>query len=142
MSNQPLDKELDPTPLVNAIIEKTKAGRLKWEATANPSTFIASVGGNTTLRIQLETTDEVRYEQVGPVSNPPNRIIIPETLDRRVREVQVPVLSLLDDKGRTLWEISNRDVMGNLDPLFRLARRMGNKLDERMEALMEVVQKL
>ena len=123
MSNQPLEKDLDPTPLVNAIIEKTKAGRLKWEATASPNTLIASVGGNTTLKIYLEIA--TRLDTLGISA-----------------QIEVPVLSLLDDKGRTLWEISNRDVKGNLDPLFRLARRMGNKLDERMEALMEVVQKL
>ena len=123
MSTQPFDKDLDPTPLVNAIAEKTKAGRLKWEATVNPNTFITSLGGHTTLKIYLETSP--RLDTLG--------VAVP---------LETPVLSLLDEKGRTLWEISNRDVKGDLWPLFRLAQRMGNKLDERIEALMEVVQKL
>lgn len=123
MKNELLDRELDPTPLVNAIIEKTRAGKLKWEATALPNTFIASVGGNTTLKIYLEPT--LRLDAIG-----------------KANEIPLPTLSLLDEKGKTLWEISSREVKGDLWALFRLAQRIGNRLDERMENLMEVVQKL
>jgi len=86
MSSQALDKDLDPTPLLNTIVEKTKAGKLKWEATVNEDVFIASVGGNTTLRIFLETTKDIHPAtgQYGPV--------------------EAPVLRLLDDQGKTLWE--------------------------------------
>ncbi len=116
MSSQPLNKELDATPLVNTILEKTKAGKLKWEATAIGDVFIASLGGNTTLKIKLVTYEGEDYDQ--------------------------PELCLLDDKGKTDWEISNSQVKGGLWPLFNLARRIGNKVDEKMETLMEVLQKL
>ena len=123
MSSQPLDKNLDPSPLVAAILEKSKAGRLKWEATADENVFIASVGGNT-LKIYLGTTEGFD-EYTG-----------------QMEQVNVPVLRLLDDKGRTLWEIWPRQVKGGFQPLFDLARRVGNKLDERMESLIGALEKL
>jgi hypothetical protein len=117
------DKELDPTPLVTTLLEKTKAGRLKWEPTATENVFIASVGGGTTLRIGLTTVDD--FNDLGR----------PDT-------IEVPELKLLDEKGRMLWEIHQHQVKGGLWPLFRLAQRVANKLDERMASLMESLQNL
>jgi hypothetical protein len=117
------DKELDPTPLVTALIEKTKSGRLKWEPTAMENVFIPSVGGGTTLRIYLTSQDTVgNFGQ-------------PET-------EEVPELRLLDEKGKMLWEIHSHQVKDGLWPLFRLAQRVANKLDERMASLMEALQHL
>ncbi len=65
MSNQPLDKELDPAPLVNTLVEKTKAGKLTWEATALDDVFIASVGGTTTLKVHLLQPDWEGREEPG-----------------------------------------------------------------------------
>lgn len=117
------DKELDPTPLVTALIEKTKGGRLKWEPTATENVFIASVGGGTTLRMYLTTIEDINdFGQPGPV--------------------EIPELRLLDEKGKMLWEIHPHEVKGGLLPLFRLAQRVANKLDERMASLMEALQHL
>lgn len=124
MSRQALDKDLDPTPLINTIMEKTKAGKLKWEATVNENVFIASVGGNTTLRISLETT-EVFYDEIV-----------------QYRPMEVHVLRLLDDQGKTLWELQEGMLKPDLRPLFELARRIGNKLDERLEALIGALERL
>jgi hypothetical protein len=117
------DKELDPTPLVTTLIEKTKAGRLKWEPTATENVFIASVGGGTTLRIYLSTTTTL--DQYGE----------PEAVD-------APELKLLDEKGKMLWEIHSHQIKGGLWPLFKLAQRVANKLDERMASLMESLRNL
>lgn len=122
MNNQPLDKELDPTPLVTKLVEKTKAGRLKWETTLQPKAYIASVGGDTTLKIVEESEERDEF-------------------GRTVTE-SYPVLSLIDENGRTLWEIYEYQVNGGLSPLFKLAQRVGNKLDERMETLIGAVEKL
>ncbi len=118
-----LDQELDPTPLVAALHEKTKAARLNWQATADEHAFIVSLGGDTTLKITLESVEVVDY-----FGNP--------EMDMR------PVLSMLDPKGRTQWEIHSSQVKGGLSPLYALAQRIGNRLDEKMASLMEVVQKL
>lgn len=122
MTNQLPEQDLDPTPLVKALIEKTKAGKLKWEATANANLFIASVGGDTTLKVDLETVEE-------------------EWPDGSER-TDVPILCLLDQKGKTLWKIRPYEVQGGLWTLYKLAQRIGNKLDERMAALIEDLQKL
>ena len=124
MSTQALDKDLDATPLLNTIVEKTKAGKLKWEATINENVFIASVGGNTTLRISLETT-----EGFNPATS-------------QYEPMEVAVLRLLGDQGKTLWEIPSGNVKGGLRPLFELARRIGNKLDDRIEALIGALARL
>jgi hypothetical protein len=117
------DKELDPTPLVTALIEKTKAARLKWEPTAHENVFIASVGGGTTLRIYL--TSAADFNDLGQ----------PDT-------VEVPEITLLDEKGKTVWVIRSHQIKGSLWPLFKLAQRIANKLDERMASLMEALQNL
>ena len=119
----PFDKDLDPSPLVATLIDKTKAGKLKWEPTAAENVFIASVGGGTTLRIYLTTSTGI--DDNGQ----------PES-------IQVPELRLLDEKGRLLWEIGAYQVKGGLSPLFGLAQRVANKLDERMASLMEALQHL
>ena len=124
MSTQPFDKNLDATPLVKAILEKTKAGKLRWEATAMENVFIASVGGNTTFKIYLQDGEDI---------NP---------ITQNFETVHFPILSLLDEKGKTLWEIRPGQVEGGLNPLFEIARRVGNKLDERMEAVIGALQRL
>ncbi len=121
MNTSLFDKDLNPTPLVEALIEKTKAGKINWEATAAENTFIATLGGDTTLRVDL---------------------ITPGDVDEWGNLEQVPELRLLGDNGKLLWEIYSHQVMGGLWPLFRLAQRIGNKLDERIVTLMETLQKL
>ena len=127
MTDHSLTQDLDPTPLVAMLVEKTKAGRLNWLATADEHAFIASVGrepGNdTTFKMTLE------------------RDYIPDPFGS-MDVGDVPVLLLLDPKGRTLSEIHSSQVKDGLWPLYRLAQRIGNKLDERMTALMEVLQRL
>jgi hypothetical protein len=113
MSSQEPVKELDPTPLVNAILEKTKAGKLKWDETADEDIFLVSVGGNTTLQVRQRSD---RYEG-----------------DRYI-------LSLLDENGKLIWEIDEPWVPTK--ELYALARRVARKVDERVEALMGTLQKL
>jgi hypothetical protein len=123
MTEQSFLQEIDPNPLVTALVEKTKAGKLIWQPTASPETFIASVGGETTLQLMTETDEE--FNEYGE----PERIT-------------VPVLSMADAKGRQLWQIRSREVSGSLWPLYRLGQRVANKVDERVAALLEAVQSL
>lgn len=104
-------KELDPTRLVSTILEKTKAGKLNWEETADGNVFIASIGGNTTLEIRHNSSWDV-----------------PD------------ILCLLDENGKLLWVI--RDPEPLIGELFGLARRIALKVDERVEALLDTLQKL
>jgi len=118
--------DLDPAPLVQELVEKSKSGKLKWEATADRRAFVVSVGGNTTFRIRLvESTDVDEFGQP--------------------QSVQIPVLIMLDEKGNTLWEIRSRDVKAKgpgLYDLFSMARRIGNKLDERIGSAISALRQL
>ena len=105
-------EELDATRLVSTILEKTKAGKLKWEETADEDIFLVSVGGNTTLKI------------------------------RQGQDWRDPAdtLSLLDENGKLLWVI--RDPQPLIGELCELARRIALKVDEKVEAFLETLQKL
>jgi hypothetical protein len=48
-----LSDKLDPKPLIQQLIEKTAAGKLNWEPTADRRTFIASLAGKMSFRIQM-----------------------------------------------------------------------------------------
>lgn len=120
---EPILKDVDANPLVQALMEKTQAGRLVWEPTADEGTFIASVAGNTTLKLAL--VSQVEQDVYGN----------PEYAD-------VPTLLLLDEKGRKQWQVYSSQVKGGLWPLFRLAQRIANKVDDRMAALVEAVHRL
>jgi hypothetical protein len=123
MTDQSFLQEIDPNPLVQALVEKTKAGKLIWQPTASPDTFIASVGGETTLKLMTETEEGVnRYGDL--------------------ESFTVPVLSMNDFRGRQLWQIRSREVDGSLWPLYKLGQRVANKVDERVAALLEAVQSL
>ena len=110
-SHRPV-KELDHNRLVTVVLEKTRDGKLNWEETAHEKAFIASVGGNTTLKIEQgqnwnDYTD---------------------------------TLSLLDEKGNVLWEVDDPQPM--IGKLYKLARRIALKVDEKVAAILETLQKL
>ncbi|OHB68748.1 MAG: hypothetical protein A2V70_01795 [Planctomycetes bacterium RBG_13_63_9] len=46
-----LDKEPDYNVLLQALIDKTKAGKLRWEETADEDTFVAAVKGQRTFEV-------------------------------------------------------------------------------------------
>jgi hypothetical protein len=124
MPNAPFEKEIDPNPLVATLIEKTREGKLKWEATSAENTFIVSMGGGTTLRITLAQE---------------------WTIDEYGSEVQItlPQLFLQNEKGLTLWVIYNSEVKSaGLWMLFKLARRVANNIDERFADLIGFLEKL
>jgi len=117
-------KKLDASPLVKRLIEKSKAGKLDWESTADRQQFVTSVGGDTSFRIRMvNVTDMDDYGN-------------PET-------VEVPRLDMLDQKGNLLWQLQGRDVpTGELRELFEIARRIGNRLDERVAGAIEALDKM
>jgi hypothetical protein len=124
MANIPFEKDINPNPLVSALIEKTKEGKLKWQPTSLEDTFIVSIGGGSTLRISL---------------------VQEWTTDDYGNEVQItnPRLVLLTEKGTTLWTINDSDVVGTeLWTVFKLARRIANKVDEKLATVMGYLENL
>ena len=119
-----LDSKLDPTPLVQQLIEKTITGKLTWEPTADRQIFIASLAGKMSFRIHLNSfTDVDSFGQ-------PER-------------VEVPLLDMLDEKGKVLWDIRHFDVTGRLLlDLYYAARRAGNRLDDRLDQALSALDHL
>lgn len=111
MSSHNPTKELDPSRLVSTILDKTKAGKLRWEETADENVFLTSVGGNTTLRIRQSDAF-----------------------------MGSDTISLLDENGKLLWVISDPQPL--IGELCQLARRIALRVDEKVEAFMETLQKL
>lgn len=116
MSSHGPAKELDPSHLVSTVLDKTKAGKLKWEETADENVFIASVGGSATLEVRMPsifsaTSDNFYY-----------------------------TLSLLDENGKLLWVINEPQTL--IQELLGLARRIALKVDEKVEAFLETLQRL
>ncbi|MGH9434082.1 MAG: hypothetical protein ACRD3T_21345 [Terriglobia bacterium] len=126
MANRELNTDIDPNPLVTAIVEKTKAGRLDWQPTADDRVYIASVGGDTTMKLTVEGVEEEVWDKY----------------TSKTEIVDYPVLSLEDSGGRTIWKMNSKSVKGGLQPLYDLAQRVANKVDDRMASLMETLQKL
>ena len=116
--------KLDPQPLVQQLLEKTAAGKLDWEPTADRRTFVASLAGKMSFRISM-----ISVTDIGDFGQP-------ETVD-------VPLLETLDEKGKRLWDIRRSDVPGAaLSNLYDAARRVGNRLDERLEQALSALSDL
>src|SRR6266446_7306982 len=115
-------KDLNPVPLLDRLLEKSQTGRLQWEPTADAKAFVASIGGEATFRIQL-VKDEDIDEYGRPVT------------------VEVPRLDMLDAKGRLLWDIRENRSRA-LSRLFEVARRIGNRLDERVAIALQALERL
>jgi hypothetical protein len=116
--------KLDAAPLVQGLIAKSIAGKLDWQPTADRRAFVVSVGGDTTFKIlRVTATDLNEYGQ-------------PE-------EVEIPELHILDAKGQVLWEVPPGDVpVRQLDYLYETARRIGNRLDERLSKALDDLERL
>lgn len=118
------NNKLDPEPLVKRLIEKSKAGKLNWEPTADRRQFVTSVGGDITFRIRL-----VSYTDINEMGQP--------------ESVDIPRLDMLDEKGYILWQVHPSDVPQRvLRELFEIARRIGNQLDDRVEEAIHVLDNL
>ena len=128
MSAQHIRNDLDPKRLVDAIVEKTKAGKLNWQETAAENVFIASVGGNTTFKVSSEFREEV----LGGTGE----ALYPVPWNKELRK-----LTLLNEYGKPLLDVWENEVPA-VGELFILARRTALNVDERVQSVIEVLQKL
>ncbi len=112
----------DPAAIVNAIIEKSRAGKIAWAATEEDDTFVVTIAGACTLRVGLIKTQA--QNQLGDLDS-----------------LSVPTLAMLNDRGRTIWSVDSRQV-SELRELHRLAQNRANRVDEKIAALMETLRKM
>jgi len=117
MSSQGTTTDVDPIQLVSTVLDKTKAGKLIWEETADENLFIASVGGSATVEVRRPSSD------YSPTA-----------------ENYYYTLCLLDENGKVLWVIDEPQTL--IQELFGLARKIALRIDEKVEAFLETLQKL
>ena len=124
MAELEFQDKLDVAPLVARLLEKSRAGKLSWEPTADRRAFVTSVAGEMTFKLYLVTVTDI-----GDFGQP-------DTVD-------VPRLDMLDEKGKVLWDIGHKDVKGPvLTELYETARRIANRLDERVTTVISALDKL
>lgn len=116
--------KIDPTPLIQRLIEKSKAGKLNWEPTASRKQFVTSIGGDKTFRIKEITVTD--YNEYGERA-----------------DFDIPILEMLDVDGNLIWEIEWKDAPPPLlNDLFKIARRIGNRVDDQMSDAIDALDKL
>jgi hypothetical protein len=119
-----VDDSPDPTPLVEALLEKTRAGKVKWEPTANRTEFLATLG-DTSVKLLLASD----WEQNPETGN--------------VEPTDIPAVELLDQKGKRLWFATAPRGKGEVFwSLYKAGQRIGNRLDERISSVLETLEKL
>jgi hypothetical protein len=104
--------------LINKLLEKSKQGKIDWQATSEEQTFIASVGNNS-FKISLFQPTDRWGQSEGDLS---------------------PVLMMLDQTGKSVWRVEGRglDVVNDpLTELYKIAQRIGDRVDERLASALE-----
>ncbi|SRR5712692_9326475 len=102
------------------VLSKTRAGRIRWQPTAEESAYIAALGGQFTLSIsQYDVQYEFPHERYA--------------------------LALKDQDGRVLTTITNTD--DGVDPqdireLYETARRQALRVDDKIDQVLGELSKL
>jgi hypothetical protein len=117
MSSIP-DKTAKYDEVLNALIEKTKAGKLRWDETADEDTFLAAVKGKQTFVISKKK-------------------IWTDTGDLR----RFPILSVRDGEGRTLFE-TPKETCEKAGELLRLAGAVAKQEDQRIDETLQLLNQL
>jgi len=122
--------DLNATPdydgLVQALVEKTKAGRLVWEETADENAFLASVKGKRTFEIRLEPC-------------PPGSVEAVLAAAEKGVTVYEAVLVVRDGNGKVLLETPPSSLTSDL---HGLARRIARHVDENIDSTLQLLEQL
>ena len=113
------EKEPDYSPFLVALIEKTKEGKLHWQETAREDTFIAAVKGQQTF-------------EVSKVAD----------FDEETREgYSFVMVTVKDSNGKVLLRTPESSLPGAWS-LYELAKRLGQRVDERLQTSVQLLNTL
>jgi hypothetical protein len=102
-----LQKEPDYEKIIDALIDKTKEGKLQWQETADERTFLAAVRGERTFQISQDWEDALeRFQLV--IRDADGRAFVDKLF-----YIARPV-SAAANKARNLYELVRR-ISLNLD---------------------------
>ncbi len=112
--------------LLQALLEKTKAGRLVWQETADEKAFLASVKGQRTFEIILKPfpEDSLAAELMGHEKG----VLIDQA-----------VLVVRDANGKVLLETPPSRLTSDLHDL---ARRIATHVDESIDSTLQLLERL
>ncbi len=137
------DLSRDPNydAILEALLEKTKAGKITWSATSEPSTFVAAVKGVQTYRLRREFEIQPPERMDNP--NIPTAIFAQPrwTPERRIEYTE---LTVLDENGKALFSIRQRVGVGPdyAGQLFAVAQRLVNHVDEKVDQTLQLLNAL
>ena len=132
-----LEKGPDYQPLLEALIEKTKARKLMWHETADEDAFLAAVKGERTFELTLFAP---------PTTTPPPDLgISPSSKARGTFYIHepvlppVPIVRVRNGEGKLLFEIPSSP---ETEELYDLARRITRNVDENIDATRQLLEQL
>ncbi len=102
-----LQKKPDYDKIIDALVEKTKQGKLRWQDTAEESTYLAAVKGQRTFEISCDSD----------ASPPQIRLVIRDVDGKAFLDIGSPYHSptgLATSKLKELYELAGRIAL-NLD---------------------------
>lgn len=112
------EQEPDYTRFLDTLFKKTKEGKLNWQETAREDTFIAAVKGQQTFEI-CKVTDWVPDQGEG----------------------DAVVVTVKDSKGKVLFR-TPEEYLASAWALYELAQRVGQRVDERLQTTVQLLNTL
>ena len=113
----------NPVPFADRLLDATAEGKVKWEPTANKNEFLATIGRQS---FRLRLTHDWEFD----------------TYSGEPEQTEIPMLELLDDKGKTLWSTGPAGQRDLFWSLYHAAQRVANQVDERLDEAMKALDEL
>jgi hypothetical protein len=116
-----LEKQPGYEQIINALVKKTKEGKLRWQETAQERTFLAAVKGQRTFEISqdwVDTTERIRLV-IRDVDGRP--------FVEQVFNITGPRLDAIANEVRNLYECAKRialDVDEKVDDTVQLLSQL------------------
>ena len=105
------------------VLSKTRIGRIRWEPTADESSFIAAIGGHFTLVVSEYPTPSYVFGMSPTIC----------------------ALTLKDQDGRELTKVTSSDALiseAGMHELYETAKRQALRVDEKIDSLLGELSKL
>jgi hypothetical protein len=128
-----LQKSPDYDTLVGALLEKTKAGKLDWQTTANECSFISAVKGKRTFEVvnRSPLQNAVVRLSGGEMASPEGDSMARARAGCRVK-VRGP-------DGELLLETPQSQLA---EELYEVARRIALRVDENIDSTVQLLETL
>lgn len=139
-----LEREPEYDALFETLLEKTRDGKLVWQETAHEKTFVAAVKGVQTFEITGALKVPNRQATILGTKVPPSQAEqepVSEIRQLRGRDdflTEAVALVVRDSQGNRLFQTPLNESPAARE-LFRIARRMATRIDEKIEASLELL---